>query len=252
MSNNDNIKAGLITEEYMVAFIDILGASRKIKKDSAGSLNTVHRVYEKALKLYKSQSLSERHTTFCEDDTVEQIITKIFSDNIVLYTRVNDDSKGCFIHLVYLSAFMQAIFLNEGLLVRGGIAKGDFYGDDIMIWGNALVTAFEIENTIAVYPRIVVQSRIINGVGEEFAKEFECLSVDEDGCYYVDYLSDSLFDDIDGAINKAVDKCDIELKNAGYKSDKENSKVVQKLIWQKNYIERCRIRAQKREIKMIK
>ena len=58
--------------------------------------------------------------------------------------------------------------------------------------------------------------------------------------------------DIDGAINKAVDKCDIELKNAGYKSDKENSKVVQKLIWQKNYIERCRIRAQKREIKMIK
>ncbi len=55
-------------------------------------------------------------------------------------------------------------------------------------------------------------------------------------------------DDRDGAINKAVDKCEIELKDAGYKSEKENSKVVQKLIWQKNYIERCKIRAQKREL----
>lgn len=247
MSNNDdNTKQKLTTEEYMVAFIDVLGASKKIKTDSIGSLNTVHRVYERALKLYNEQPLFERHTTFGEDDTVEQIKIKIFSDNIVLYTKVNDDLRGCFIHLVYLAAFMQAIFLNEGLLVRGGIAKGDFYGDDIMIWGNALVTAYEIENNIAVYPRIVVQSGIINGVEEEFAKEFECLSVDEDGCYYVDYLSDYLFDDIDGAINKAVDKCEIELKDAGYKSEKENSKVIQKLIWQKNYIERCKNRAQKR------
>ena len=52
MINKDDVKVGLTTEEYMVAFIDILGASQKIKKDSTGSLNTVHRVYEKALKLY--------------------------------------------------------------------------------------------------------------------------------------------------------------------------------------------------------
>ena len=100
MSNNGEIKATLTTEEYMVAFIDVLGASNKIKNDSAGSLNTVHRVYEKALKLYKEQLLFERHTTFDEDDTVETIRIKIFSDNIVLYTRIIDDLRGCCIHLV--------------------------------------------------------------------------------------------------------------------------------------------------------
>lgn len=244
MSNNGEIKATLTTEEYMVAFIDVLGASNKIKNDSAGSLNTVHRVYEKALKLYKEQLLFERHTTFDEDDTVETIRIKIFSDNIVLYTRINDDLRGCFIHLVYLAGYMQAIFLNEGLLVRGGIAKGDFYGDDIMIWGNALVNAYEIESNIAIYPRIVVQSGIINGVEEEFANNYKCLSVDEDGCYYIDYLSEYFYGDINGAINKAEDKCNNELKAAGFKSDKENSKVVQKLVWQKNYIERCKSRVE--------
>ena len=36
-------------EEYVVAFIDILGASKKIKDDSEKSLNIVHTVFENAL-----------------------------------------------------------------------------------------------------------------------------------------------------------------------------------------------------------
>lgn len=36
--------------EHMVAFIDILGASEKIKQNSNESLNTVHFVYEESLR----------------------------------------------------------------------------------------------------------------------------------------------------------------------------------------------------------
>lgn len=234
----DNQKRKYITEDYMVAFIDILGASKKIQEDSIGSLNIVHRVYEKALKLYKSQLLDERQSHIAPDN-IEYIKTRIFSDNIVLYTRVGDDIKACFLHLVFLSAFMQSIFLNEGLLVRGGIATGDFFADDIMIWGNALVNAYQIENDIAIYPRIVVQPNIIYSVGEEFANGFECISIDEDGCYYVDYINESTYWDVKTVIKKAKTLCENSLKDAHYKTEKENIKIVQKINWQKNYIAHC-------------
>lgn len=231
-------KREYITEDYMVAFIDILGSSKRIKEDSIGSLNTVHRVYERALKLYKSQLLDERqsHNNL---DNIEYIKTKIFSDNIVIYTRTGDDIKACFLHLVYLAAFMQAIFLNEGLLVRGGIAIGDFFADDIMIWGNALVNAYQIENNIAIYPRIVIQPNTIYRVGEEFAKEFDYISIDEDGCYYVDYINNGMYWNMENAIKKAKTLCEKSLSDAQYKTEKENTKIVQKIIWQKNYIARC-------------
>lgn len=234
----DQQKGKYTTENYMVAFIDILGAAKKIQEDSIGSLNTVHRVYEKALELYKSQLLDERRSHI-NPDNIEYIKTRIFSDNIVLYTRINDDIKACFLHLVYLTSFIQAIFLNEGLLVRGGIAIGDFFADDIMIWGNALVQAYQIENDIAIYPRIVVQPNIIFSVGEDFANEFDCISVDEDGCYYVDYINNSMYWNVKTAIEKARTLCEKSLKDAKYKTEKENTKVVQKIIWQKNYIARC-------------
>ncbi len=38
----------LKTENYIVAFIDVLGAKEMIKKDADGSLNTIHSVYEKS------------------------------------------------------------------------------------------------------------------------------------------------------------------------------------------------------------
>ena len=45
-------------ENYIVAFIDILGASKKIKKDPDKSLNIVHDVYEYVLHYLKA---------FCDD-----------------------------------------------------------------------------------------------------------------------------------------------------------------------------------------
>lgn len=234
----DKSKKKLETEKYMVAFIDILGASDKIKNDSVGSLNTVHFVYEKALKLYKEQLLDERQS-YIDPDRFEIIKTRIFSDNVVLYTRIGDDIKACFLHLTFLSAFMQAIFLNEGLLVRGGIAMGDFFADDIMLWGNALVNAYEIENNIAIYPRIVIQPSIIYSVDEEFASNCDCIDVDKDGCFYVDYLNRSTFSNVEKAIDKAKEICKKSLIESGYKTNKENVKVVQKLIWQQNYISHC-------------
>lgn len=46
-----------------------------------------------------------------------------------------------------------------GWLVRGGITIGDFYIDDMFVWGAALVKAYELEEKIAVYPRVILDEK---------------------------------------------------------------------------------------------
>ena len=60
-----------------------------------------------------------------------------------------------------ISAIIQVQFLKHGLLTRGGIASGSYFVDDMMVWGTALVKAHSLENSIAVYPRIVVDPELI-------------------------------------------------------------------------------------------
>lgn len=48
----------------------------------------------------------------------------------------------------------------NNLLARGGISCGNFFKDERMIWGNALIQAYKLEGQIAIYPRIIVEPEI--------------------------------------------------------------------------------------------
>ena len=76
-----NIRCELKNENYIVAFVDILGASKKIKSDPDKSLNVVHGVYEYVLHYLKA---------FCDDvDLIEaKPIFRVFSDNIIVAVPV--------------------------------------------------------------------------------------------------------------------------------------------------------------------
>lgn len=65
------------TDEYVVAFIDILGASEMIKKDADGSLRRIHKIYDKARRMYKK-------FTDYPNAGKEFLTIRIFSDNIVI------------------------------------------------------------------------------------------------------------------------------------------------------------------------
>lgn len=226
------------TDKYMVSFIDILGAKEKIINECDLSLNIVHEVYERALQLYENSNRSSKSSQRLYDDS-DQIKIRIFSDNIVLYTKINDNITDCFLHLISLTAFLQGVFLGKGLLVRGGIAMGDFFADDVMIWGTALLDSCKIENSISIYPRIVIHPSIIKAVEDKIVNNFELVSKDDDAHYYVNYLVKGLYYDYDSIIKKAKSMCESELENAHYGKDNENKRIVEKIIWQKNYIKHC-------------
>ncbi len=110
----------------------------------------------------------------------------------------------------------QAHLLDEtGTLVRGAITTGDLYADDTsnIIFGPALIRAHQLESTVAVFPRVVLDPQIVTECGgpqffhapyidstawrgerPEFGDVvvYKLLRQDSDGMFYIDYLMAAL------------------------------------------------------------
>jgi hypothetical protein len=130
-----------------VAFIDILGFREIIKRSE-----TDPRLYEALVK-----TLSEIHTRepFEGEETVD-FQFQTFSDSIVISSASSKKGLG------YLLAAIHKLTLElmqESLLIRGGIAKGKLYHEKGVMFGPAVIEAYEIEKTIAKYPRVILSKQ---------------------------------------------------------------------------------------------
>lgn len=133
------------TSRHCVAYLDILGSKNIICTDDKNEhLNKISMIFEDALGESKMFS--------------ENIFVKIFSDNILLALPTDDDSRkqnitniiGLVRNIIYEAA-------DYGYLIRGAITEGDFFHNDIIVYGKALVEAVEMEEKYAIYPRVIVQ-----------------------------------------------------------------------------------------------
>ena len=218
-------------EDTVVAFVDILGSSEEMKKNLQNTLNTIHNAYDDALKIY--------NTIFKDHRDIVQI--RIFSDNIVLSCPCKKIGLKRAVYLiVVLCALIQEKLLHYSVLSRGGIARGDFFTDDVMIWGNALVQAYNLECTVAIYPRIIIHPDLIADVDyfkskliDEGDDLINWITQDQDGLCYVDYFNEKLMRD--PLLMLTVFMGDNEKRQVNYLN---NLKVIQKIIWHGNYLKR--------------
>lgn len=54
--------------------------------------------------------------------------------------------------------------LEQGYFVRGAVVKGNLYHDDHVVFGNALIRAYELESTVARYPRIMLTKEVAEDI----------------------------------------------------------------------------------------
>ena len=214
----------LKTDDCIVSFIDILGASNLIKKDVDGSLNLVHSVYKESLDMYEEVFSNK-----------VKLSIAIFSDNIVVARKISEEAhlESAFRFVELMSAIIQGNYLFKGVLARGGIARGHFFKDDIMVWGDGLVKAYNLENSVAIYPRIVIDPDLISDLGmyNGKCKGEHWLKQDIDGITYIDYLQQKYIKEYEFALLRELGKYDdrvVECKN--------DTRIMQKNIWQLNYI----------------
>lgn len=154
-------------ESYYIAYLDFLGAERKIQDEDSATeshekekwLNAIADIYEQSL-IYLRNLDSPIRSLFYSGDISVQVKTKIFSDNVIIAIKVServDEVLSASSQLSALVSYFQTYaLLKYRWLLRGCITKGQLYMDDIFVWGPAVLRTSHLENTMAKNPRILI------------------------------------------------------------------------------------------------
>ena len=179
-------------DKYIVCYLDLLGATEAIKNDDGTVFNLVKNIYENANKVFRKYAKNEF-----------ELDIKAFSDNIVLSRKIDKSMKESMqiLYFIVSISVMLSGALKKNLLLRGGITIGEFYIDTTMVWGKALVKAYNLENKVAIYPRVIIDDAVIKRLIELNRDDEELfgasmIKVDKDGRYFVDYLQENKEDKV--------------------------------------------------------
>jgi hypothetical protein len=148
--------------ERVVAFVDVLGFADLVKQSDANQLAlasvrnlvTVNKLFEQ----FVCNFLSFADAAW-------------FSDSLVLSMASPENHV---IHLIRETGYLCRYLLLQGFLVRGAITTGSLYHSGRVVVGPALVNAYQLEKTTAVYPRVILDEATMAYWKNEFR-------IDEDG-----------------------------------------------------------------------
>jgi len=229
-------------EKYFVAYLDMLGSKEKIREEKNGEwLNKINTLYQDAWEY--SLDLQKIYTH-------EKPIFKIFSDNIVIAEKVPEksaDKGNSIFRLLYLLAYFQKhALIDFEWLVRGCVTMGELYirdpsdGDPTsFLWGKSLIHANYIEEHIAVFPRIIIDSSILN-MDDEMAtyclrdRRRAYVKEDVDRLAYLNYLAVNIEEQHYGHANEILAQVgDVLTKMKSAYVD--NEKILQKINWTEKY-----------------
>ena len=223
--------------KYYVGYMDILGYKdffEKHEDDTENFLNTIEEAFNEAIEEMRSYEKTSYYTEF-------KPIIKVFSDNILIALKCkykNIDNYFPYMRLVILMANIQLRFITKyELILRGSIAKGMFYLNENMVFGKALITAYEMEQK-AGFPKIILEKsevneilKYINSNPKDFPERAMALAAcvttaiaqDGDGSHFINYLSEYL---------KFVNSNNIQLSNffsLKYKKPSVESEILTEL-----------------------
>lgn len=177
-----------IVNEYYICYFDILGYKEMLSK--YGENNFL-------------QYMIVAINTVTDIANFEDINYRIFSDNVVLFIPVppknsNYYQYNYFFNFITLISNLQRNLMGQyGVFIRGCIIKGNLYFDEQFIYGSGLIEAYQVEDTVAKYPRIIIDNELIKtfyeydkGIVELFCPLYnEYILKDTDNLYFVNYLT---------------------------------------------------------------
>lgn len=192
------------TSQHCVAYLDFLGGTNIILHDDQNKhLNIINMIFDDALDESKM--------------IAKAIFVKIFSDNILLALPTSDGDREQKIEkLINLVNNFVHQAADNGYLIRGAITEGDFFHNNIIVYGKALIEVVKMEEKDAIHPRVIVKKEIAELLPQYF---YPC----EDGWAMVNpYIFD----------NGAFDFINFRLTFLNQlKEHKNDDKIRSKIMW---------------------
>ena len=210
------------TEQYIVAYLDILGVTTRIKslEQEMLSMNKLHNLYTHSIDLTRQIAIEGN----------KDIKFKIFSDNIIIAKKITPETiKDDIYCLLACVGHFQETAASDcvGWLLRGGITIEELFIDDVMVWGKALLRSYELEDKIAIYPRVIIDKKVVALISEE-DKSYGFIRYDFDGFAFLNFLHNCYY------VGKMLmNGFELMKKEAG---DNPSDRILQKLMWHKNFV----------------
>lgn len=184
--------------ERFVAFLDILGFRELVLSDRQRCLSHIGTLDERLRHVLETVRTEHEEGFFS---------TRMFSDCICLATGYSAYELAW---LLSELSFIQLDLAWGGIFIRGGLSCGPHFENDLMVFSEGLVRAYDLERE-AVYPRVVIDDSVTSFIrdradevskyiyfpGEEIGLSVwthprdDCIayiSRSSDGYYFVDYL----------------------------------------------------------------
>ena len=193
------------------AFVDILGYKDLVKRtkeraDQEALLLRLHNALSSSRDWLDGGNLPEVVQKFGDKD---HFALKAFTDNIAVGWPIGirqGDGEGELISALDDLATFQLTMVQAGFFVRGAVAVGDIYVDEIAVYGDALMEAYSGESKLAGDPRIVLTEsandllRVFLGSspGRQGSQRSRGVWQDNDGQWFINYLDTTLIAESEG------------------------------------------------------
>ena len=141
-------------KEYYIAYLDLLGYKDFFKEnpDSVSEFfNDIKSAIAEAKKIIKE---------------TKKLNYRLFSDNIVIYTEVQESSTyndvaNLLGFLISVASVQRKFIINHNLFLRGGITKGKMCVEKEFLFGQGIIDVVEMEKE-ANYPRIILSEKVVS------------------------------------------------------------------------------------------
>lgn len=191
--------------ESAVLFVDLLGVKEMAFAESA----------QDNLDLIDS-AFNEAFAVMIDDNERPIMPYANFSDSIVVATPLGSDEaqESAVKSLLATAAALQFSLASRGIFMRGGISVGDVCVTESRVFGAGLVRAYNLEDKMAIFPRILIDPegdltgdephRLTDLLGRESLRTVvaDYVRRDTDGSRFVDYIGGTLSTEIEPEKNR--------------------------------------------------
>ena len=182
--SDSSITEAVKYKECYVAFLDILGFKKLIDKSEC----------EDIFKIFHAVLNFEPHPLVSNSEVYNNIRYTIMSDSIVVYIEVEIEDSFIALADVCSQIQMKLSRNNPPIFLRGGISQGTLYHKERILFGTGLTKAYILENTAAIYPRIIfteeLRKKALENTRKLFVFDYNSMyyEKDDDGFYYINFL----------------------------------------------------------------
>jgi hypothetical protein len=190
--------------EHLILYIDFLGskaAIREWEKDKTDKLEAFIRLLHDVAALRSDfASFREMPVEGGTQAFIKPVIST-FSDHVVISYPTENlrelklGGEGRYLWLFLWKSQRQvaaiaAAAMNLGLLIRGSATVGPLHHENGVVFGKAMVEAYDLESSVSLYPRITVSRKIYS---QQVGTDDLMLLKDHDGITHLNYFSDMIF-----------------------------------------------------------